>query len=95
MKLPCFIPPDILSYILISSLTLTNIGLALFKGKIEVSDDKIFSILSELRLFANFLGQTKLEILFPRQSHKRFTFHVKLSDSILFLLGLSPILKVI
>ena len=27
---------------------------------------------------------------FPRQSLKRFTFCVKLSDSIFFLLGLSP-----
>ena len=29
----------------------------------------------------------------PRQSLKRFTFCVKLSDSILFLLGLSPIVN--
>jgi len=32
---------------------------------------------------------------FPRQSLKRFTFRVKLSDSICFLLGLSPIVKLI
>ena len=32
---------------------------------------------------------------FPRQSLKRFTFRVKLSDSIFFLFGLSPIVKLI
>ena len=32
---------------------------------------------------------------FPRQSLKIFTFRVKLSDSICFLLGLSPIVKLI
>ena len=32
---------------------------------------------------------------FPRQSLKRLTFLVKLSDSIFFLLGLSPIVKLI
>ena len=34
-------------------------------------------------------------IKFPRHSLKRFTFRVKLSDSIFFLLGLSPIVKLI
>ena len=33
--------------------------------------------------------------IFPRQSLKRFTFRVKLSGSIFFLLGLSPIVKLI
>ena len=33
--------------------------------------------------------------IIPRQSLKRFTFRVKLSDSIFFLLGLSPIFKLI
>ena len=32
---------------------------------------------------------------FQRQSRKRFSFRVKLSDSIFFLLGLSPIVKLI
>ena len=32
---------------------------------------------------------------FPRQSLKIFTFRVKLSDSIFFLLGHSPIVKLI
>ena len=32
-------------------------------------------------------------IHFPSQSLKKFTFRVKLSDSIFFLLGLSPIVK--
>ena len=32
-----------------------------------------------------------LKNIFPRQSLKRFTFHVKSNDSIFFLLGLSPI----
>ena len=32
---------------------------------------------------------------FPRQSLKIFTFRVKLSDSIFFSLGLSPIVKLI
>ena len=32
---------------------------------------------------------------FPRQRLKIFTFRVKLSDSIYFLLGLSPIVKLI
>ena len=35
------------------------------------------------------------EIIFPLQSLERFTFLVKLSDSIFFLLGLSPIVKLI
>ena len=35
------------------------------------------------------------KIIFPRQSLKRFTFRVKISDSIFFLLGLSPIVKFI
>ena len=34
-------------------------------------------------------------ILFPRQSLKIFTFRVKLSGSIFFMLGLSPIVKLI
>ena len=34
-------------------------------------------------------------IIFPRQSLQIFTFRVKLSDSIFFLLGLSPIVKLI
>ena len=34
-------------------------------------------------------------IPFPRQSLKIFTFRVKLSDSIFFLLGHSPIVKLI
>ena len=34
-------------------------------------------------------------IVYPRQSLKRFSFRVKLSDSIFFLLGLSPIVKLI
>ena len=33
------------------------------------------------------------QINFPRQSLKRFTFRVKSSDSIFFLLGLSPIVN--
>ena len=33
------------------------------------------------------------KLLFPRQSLKIFTFRVKLSDSIFFLLGHSPIVK--
>ena len=33
--------------------------------------------------------------IFPRQSLKIFTFRVKLSDSIFFLLGLSPTVKLI
>ena len=32
-------------------------------------------------------------ISFPRQSLKKFTFRVKSSDSIFFLLGLSPIIN--
>ena len=36
-----------------------------------------------------------LKITFPRQSLKRFTFRVKLNDSIFFLLGYSPIVKLI
>ena len=35
------------------------------------------------------------KIMFPRQSLKIFTFRVKLSDSIFFLLGHSPIVKLI
>ena len=35
------------------------------------------------------------ETYFPRQSLKILTFRVKLSDSIFFLLGLSPIVKLI
>ena len=35
------------------------------------------------------------KILIPRQSLKRFAFRVKLSDSVFFLLGLSPVVKLI
>ena len=40
-------------------------------------------------------GSYNNKITFPRQSLKIFTFRVKLSDSIFFLLGHSPIVKLI
>jgi hypothetical protein len=45
----------------------------------------------------SFIAVLKLNIItyFPRQSLKIFTFCVKLSDSIFFMLGLSPIVKLI
>ena len=49
---------------------------------------------TENNLKVHFLLVNK-QRLFPRQSLKRFTFRVKLSDSIFFLLGLSPIIKLI
>ena len=48
------------------------------------------------KAFKDLLSTSKpLKIYFPRQNLKRFTFGVKLSDSIFFLLGLSPIFKLI
>ena len=49
------------------------------------------SLRNLLKLISNIGGKNT----FPRQSLKRFTFRVKLSDSIFFLLGLSPIVKLI
>ena len=42
-----------------------------------------------------FLKYKLIKKRFPRQSLKMFTFRVKLSYSIFFLLGLSPIVKLI
>ena len=39
----------------------------------------------------NYMYIGHLKRVFPHQSPKRFTFHVKLSDSIFLLLGFSPI----
>ena len=50
---------------------------------------------TNIYFFVNSAWSKKNKTFFPRQSLKVFTFRIKLSDSIFFLLGHSPIAKLI
>ena len=50
---------------------------------------------ASINIIKLFFGSIVSSKIFPSQSLQRFTFRVKLSDSIFFLLGLSHIVKLI